>query len=279
MTQYISVNDTVYVRSAGENYSVGIGWSFVADGVAVTESLDMVVGDSRDANSHDSVSVSESVSGSVTSFMKVAGDIPVREGSISGVYLLTGSIFNKLPVRGISANGAGVASGYVPTRSSSAELEGYTAGIITGELPVRTCDISGANQQIDGLLPTRALVSTGYQSNISVASYIPVRTLIASDNGAGYATVTGRLPVRTLVTTGYEAITGSVAGNIPVRTGSITAESTYSITVAGLIPIRTIESDGVYGTNSVAGYIPPRTFSVYLESTVTGDYILRYVRP
>lgn len=301
-TLYPSVYDIVYVRTSGENYSVGIGWTSVADLVDVDDVLtDIIIGDTRGAISYSTVSVDDVVSAIdiiTTAHVQPTATwtplIPIRKLVASGVRPAETGQYTRIPVRGLVSSGVIVAEGNLPVREFAAEVLQDWPSTVQSKIPVRIIESYRGAEQVAGKLPTRTIEATAYGNTASVSGYIPVREGESELVVTEYATLNGYIPVRSILTDGHADYLITLSKTRPCWTGSSTVDQDYSATVSGKIPPRTISVGPYDGGVSVTGYIPPRVIGsgsgmsggtgqggtvIPTVPSSDGDYILVYTRP
>ena len=290
-TIYISINDVAYVRTSGENYSVGIGWTSVAELCSVAEVLDILVGDTRAVFAYDAIDATDVPTISHVLCAKLDEKIPVRWGEIEGNRIAQVDDFAYIPVREVMASGGIIFSYYIPTRECSAQVSHTWGADLSARMPVRSIEAATGAEQVACLIPTRGIDAEVYDGGVSVNNYIPVREITATEVGIVFATFAGKIPPRSLSVTGYADISALLSKFIPPRKISANVLQDYSATLSKLIPPRIIEAAEYETQVSVEGYIPVRLSDRSVDgggstggggevsSTVSEDYILRYTRP
>lgn len=300
-TLYPSVYDIVYVRTTGENYSVGIGWTSVADLTDVDDVItDIIIGNIRAAISFSTVIVTDIVTASIVTTAKVQPTatwtprIPVRMGVSTGVYIANTGQYTRIPVREVLSSGVIVAEGNLPVREFASEVLQDWPSTVEGRISVRTLESYKGAEQVVGKLPTRNIESSSYENTARVDGYIPVREGESELIITEYATLNGKIPVRSILTDGYATYLITLTKSRPCWTGSAAVTQDYQVDASGKIPPRILSSFPYDNGVSVIGYIPPRVIGsgsgigggtgegstvIPTIPTSDGDYILVYSRP
>jgi len=279
-TLYVNKSDVVYVSTAGEHYSIGIGWTFVANQVSLEEWHDVVVGSTRTISIYDSIALTESVSRTIDFGMHATGVIPPRQLEALWQVDMNTSDFLKIPVRSFEGSGFDSLEGNIPVRTFEGAMEHEIYMTLSGTIPTREIEAEMGWVSTSGKIPLRTLEAEFYGSEFYMEGSIPVRSLEATMTSDGYFTLEGKLPVRLIDASMYEDAVWTLDKKRPIHLIVASMQEEGFMTLDRLIPIRKLEASFYAEEFFVEGTIPVWVIdaSGFTDPSL-GDYILRYTRP